>query len=102
MDEELKRYLDEINVKLDKILEALSIKPASDITTEEDKEKIIESVEQLEQELLNELKEKGWQFIYKSYLIKKLKERGLSLDDFITYTKAFYEKEKDKFYPLES
>lgn len=100
MDEELKKYLDEINAKLDKILEALSIKPASDVKTNENKDNIIEEIEQLEQELLNELKEKGWQFIYKSYLIKKLKERNLSFEDFITYTKSFYEKEKDKFYPL--
>ncbi len=102
MDEELKKYLDEINAKLDKILEALSIKPASDVKTNEDKDKISEEIEQFEQELLNELKEKGWQFIYKGYLIKKLKERNLSFEDFITYAKSFYEKEKDKFYPLES
>ena len=100
MDEELKKYLDEINAKLDKILDALSIKPASDIVEDTNKEEVIEKVEQFEQELLNELKEKGWQFIYKGYLIKKLKEKGLSFEDFITYARSFYEKEKDKFYPL--
>ncbi|MGC9133286.1 MAG: hypothetical protein ACP5GJ_02700 [Nanopusillaceae archaeon] len=102
MDEELKRYLDEINKKLDAILNALSIKPASDVYEKEPSDigKVIEEIEKLEEELLNEIKEKGWQFIYKSYLIKKLKEKNLTIEDFIKHSKYFYEKEKDKFYPI--
>ncbi len=93
MDEELKRYLDILNEKLDKILSILQ--------GEEDKDVALESdVEEIEKELLDEMEAKGWEFIYKSYLVKKLQERGLTFDDFIRYCKSFYEKEKDKLYPI--
>ncbi len=100
MDEELKKYLDEINSKLDRILELLTLKPASDIEEESENKNVEAEVEEFENELLNEIKEKGWQFVYKSYLVKRLQEKGLSFDDFIRYSKSFYEKEKDKFYPI--
>jgi uncharacterized membrane protein YgaE (UPF0421/DUF939 family) len=100
MDEELKKYLNEINSKLDRILELLTFKPVSDIKQEDKQESVEEKVEEFENELLNEIKEKGWQFVYKSYLVKRLQEKGLSFDDFIRYSKSFYEKEKDKFYPI--
>ncbi|MGC9133531.1 MAG: hypothetical protein ACP5GJ_03985 [Nanopusillaceae archaeon] len=101
MDEELKKYLDEINSKLDRILELLTLKPASDIEEESENKNVEAEVEEFENELLNEIKEKGWQFVYKSYLVKRLQEKGLSFDDFIKYSRLFYEKEKDKFYPVE-
>ena len=52
MDDELKKYLEEINAKLDRILEILSIKPADIISEEENEEnkdnveKIVEEIEQ--------------------------------------------------------